>query len=110
MFQLLLALGFPYSQYAYGGKYDVLPTSLRIMSFVAIIIFAIASILVLAKADVIQDFAYPDIAEHGTWFFAFYLGLNTLMNTQSINKWEKRIMTPLSLTVSLSCLIVALGL
>ena len=42
--QLLLALGLPLGKLAFGGKYEKLPTNMRIMSVVAIGILVLASI------------------------------------------------------------------
>ncbi len=102
----------PYGKLAYGGRYEkVLPTNLRIMSVIAIAIFFVATIFVLVKVEFITDFPFPDLANLGIWFFAFYLGiLNTLVNVTSKSKMEKQVMTPISLTTSVCLFIIALGL
>ena len=109
--QLLLALGKPYGKLAYGGRYEeVLPTNLRIMSGIAIAIFFVAAIFVLVKVEFITEFPFPDLANLGIWFFAFYLALNTLMNATSKSKLEKQVMTPISFTASVCLFIIAFGL
>ena len=35
IFHILLALGKPYGRAAYGGKYEILPTNLKIISIIA---------------------------------------------------------------------------
>ena len=111
VFQLLLALGKPYGKMAYGGTQDeVLPPKYRLMSGIAIIIFAIASLFTLVKVGVIQNCPIPDIANLGVWIFAFFLALNTLANITSKSEKERKFMTPLSLIACICLFIVALGL
>lgn len=110
IFQLLLALGKPYGNMAYGGKYEVLPTKYRRMSVIAVAVFLVATFFVLIKIEFIMGFPFPDIANLGLWFFAFYFVLNTLANVISKSKLEKQIMTPISLMTSICLFIIAIGL
>jgi hypothetical protein len=107
-FQILLALGFPLGQAAWGGKYRKLPPGLRIASLFSAGIIAFTSILVLEKANVFSVFNSPTIVTYGVWIFTAFLGLNTIGNFISRSKWEKRIMTPVSLILGLLCLTVAI--
>jgi hypothetical protein len=107
-FQILLALGFPLGQAAWGGKYRKLPPELRIASLFSAGIIAFTSILVLEKANVFSVFNSPTIVTYGVWIFTAFLGLNTIGNFISRSKWEKRIMTPVSLILGLLCLTVAI--
>jgi len=106
--QLLLALGLPLGKLAYGGKYEKLPTNMRIMSFVAIGIFTLGSISVLERAGIITIFNNPIFTLVVVWIMAIYLAFNTLLNAISKSKQEKLIMTPLSLILSICCFIVAI--
>jgi len=110
IFQLLLALGKPYGKAAYGGKYDVLPDNLRILSCIAILIFMAASLFVAVRAEFLINFPFPDIANIGVWVFALYLSFNTVLNSVSESKLEKKIMTPISFTAAICLFIVALSL
>ena len=89
IFQLLLALGLPLGKAAYGGKYEKLPTNLRIASLIVVGIFVLLTVIVI-------------------WILAGYSSLNVLMNAVSKSKWEKRIMTPLSLIIAICCFIIAI--
>ncbi len=108
VFQLLLALGLPLGKLAYGGKYEKLPTNMRIMSLVAIGIFALGSISVLERAGIITIFNNPIFTLIVVWVIAIYSAFNTLLNAISKSKQEKLIMTPLSLILSICCFIVAI--
>ena len=107
-FQILLALGFPYGKAAWGGKYIKLPSRLRIASLFSAGVFVVASLFVLERADVLSVFNSSTITTIAVWILVAFLGLNTLGNFASKSKPEKRIMTPISLTLTLLCLIVAI--
>ena len=107
--QLLLALGLPLGKLAYGGKYEKLPTNMRIMSLVAIGIFALGSISVLERAGIITIFNNLIFTLVIVWIIAIYLAFNTLLNAISKSKQEKLIMTPLSLILAICCFIVAIA-
>ena len=107
-FQILLALGFPFGQVAWGGKYKKLPPGFRIASLFSAGIFVVASLFVLERADILSVINSSTIVTTGVWILVFFLGLNTLSNFASKSKLEKRIMTPTSLTLALLCLIVAI--
>ena len=106
--QLLLALGLPLGKLAYGGKYEKLPAKMRIMSLVAIGIFALGSISVLEQVAIITIFNNPIFTLVVVWIIAVYLAFNTLTNAISKSKREKLIMTPLSLISAICCFIVAI--
>ena len=106
-FQILLALGFPLGQAAWGGKYKKLPPGFRIASLFSAGIMAFASILVMEKASLFSVLHSPKVVTFGIWTLAVFLGLNTIGNFVSRSKWEKQIMTPVTLTLGLLCLIVA---
>jgi hypothetical protein len=106
-FQLLLVSGFPYGQAAWGGKYIKLPSRLRIASLFSAGVFVVASLFVLERADILSVFNNASLVTIGVWILVAFLGLNTLGNFASKSKLEKRIMTPVSLSLALLCLIVA---
>ncbi|MFC1917040.1 hypothetical protein ACFLXH_00100 [Chloroflexota bacterium] len=107
-FQILLALGFPFGKAAWGGKYKKLPPGFRIASLFTAGIFVFTSILVLEKANILSVLYSPKVVTFGIWIFTAFLGLNTISNFISRSKLEKRIMTPVSLTLGLLCLTVAI--
>ena len=108
IFQLLLAIGLRLGKLAYGGKYEKLPTNMRIMSIVAIGIFVLASISVLERAVIIIIFNNPILTMVIVWIIAIYLAFNTLLNLLSKSKPEKLIMTPISLISAICCFIVVI--
>jgi hypothetical protein len=108
LFQLLLALGLPFGRLAYGGKYEKLPSKMKIISLIGIVIFIFASLSVLERAEIITIFNNPMFVTVFVWIIAVYLAFITLMNAISKSKWEKLIMTPISLTLAICCFIVVI--
>ena len=49
-FQILLILGKPLGEYAWGGKYKVLPTKLRVSSVISSIIYILCALIILENA------------------------------------------------------------
>ena len=109
IFQLLLVLGLPLGRLAYGGKYEKLPNNLRIISLSAIAIFVYAIIIVLERAGLITIFNNPMLVVVSVWILAGYLAFITVINAISRSKWEKRIMTLISLVLAVCCFIVAIA-
>ena len=107
-FQILLALGFPYGQAAWGGKHIKLPFHLRIASLFSAGVFVVASLFVLERAAILSVLNSSTIVTIAVWILVALLGLNTLSNLASRSKLEKSIMTPISLILALLCLIVSI--
>jgi hypothetical protein len=107
-FQVGLALGAPWGRAAWGGAHDRLPATLRTAS-------AVAAALWIAAALVILDVAGYDpiplpfaVAGWVAWVLFGMLALGALMNLASRSRWERFLMSPFALVLSLLCLVVAL--
>jgi len=108
VFQLLLVLGLPFGRLAYGGKYEKLPSKMKIISLIGIVIFIFTSLSVLERAEIIIIFNNLMFVTVVVWIIAVYLAFITIMNAISKSKWEKLIMTPISLTLAICCFIVVI--
>ena len=108
VFQLLLVLGLPFGRLAYGGKYEKLPSKMKIISLIGIVIFIFTSLSVLERAEIIIIFNNLMFVTVVVWIIAVYLTFITIMNAISKSKWEKLIMTPISLTLAICCFIVVI--
>ncbi|WP_339318020.1 hypothetical protein [Paenibacillus sp. FSL R10-2734] len=96
---ILLSLGFPYGEFAMGGKYKVMPPKMRVACAISVVVQLIA-ILYLLQAGNVISFGLP--FDRGIcYFFAVYLILNTVMNLLSTSKKERLVMTPLSLVTAI---------
>ena len=105
----LLALGFPYGEFAMGGKHKIMPMQMRIACFISVVIQLMAIVFILQAGNVISISLIAPVAKGVCYFFAFYLFLNTFMNAFSKSKKEKIVMTPLSSITAVCFLITALN-
>lgn len=108
VFQILLALGLPLGAAAWGGQHRVLPTNLRWMSAMSVLILAFAGWIFLARAGVVSPGANQLMVRVLAWIFTGYFALNILMNLfLSHNALERGIMTPTSLLLTICYLLVS---
>ena len=110
VFQAALALGAPWGAAAWGGQNPgVLPMPLRIASgVVAVVVYPIVIVLVLAAAGLISDDWLPIDGTLIMWALAVLLGLGALANFASRSQPERR-WGPVALTIALCCVVIALG-
>jgi hypothetical protein len=106
-FQVLLALGAPLGHLAWGGGAPRLPMRLRWASLGAALILALAGWIVLARADVVAPGPEPIWVRVATWICAGFFALNTAGNVASRSPLERRVMTPLTLSLTICFALVA---
>ncbi len=107
VFHVLLSLGLPLGEAAWGGSHKILPSKLRLASLISSIILLIAGLILLHQGKVVFISTDYILSRVIVWIFTAFLGLNTLGNFVSKSKKEKMIMTPISALALLSCLFVA---
>jgi hypothetical protein len=106
-FQLLLALGVPWGRAAWGGGHDRLPTPLRVASALSAVVLAIAAFVILGRTG--YESGPSALFRWGTWALVGLLAFSALGNFASRSRWEKLLLGPVALLMSLLCLIVALN-
>lgn len=106
-FQLLLALGAPWGQAAWGGGQEgQLPQELRFASTISMVILIGAALIVLGRAGY-WGTRFSELFRRGSWVLAVLLALGSVMNAASPSAWERFMWAPVALMLSLACLIVA---
>ena len=108
IFQLLLASGRPLGRAAYGGKFSVLPTRLRIASGASACLFVVALFIVLARVGHVGDVGHSTFVLVGAWCFVVLFALSTLANLASPSRWEQRCMAPVAFVLTSCFVVVAL--
>jgi hypothetical protein len=111
-FQAGLAAGAPWGAVSYGGRAATddgrLPTPMRVMSALAVVILVLAAWTVLAQGGVVSSGPVSDGAlRNVTWGIAAYLALNTLGNIASKNRTERLVMGSISLILVVLTALVA---
>lgn len=108
-FEGLLALGVPWGRAAWGGTHVRLPRRLRAASAVTVPIYAFAASIVLGRAGLWGGGSLDSLFEWGTWVLVGGMALGAVLNLASRSQWERYIMSPVALVLSLLCLGVSLA-
>lgn len=107
-FQLLLAAGAPWGEAAWGGADEGrLSTGLRVGSAVSILVYAVASMLILRRAGFRVPGIPHAVARIGSWVLGVLLILGAVANFLSQSPWERFLLGPVTLALAGLCLVVA---
>lgn len=108
-FQLLLVIGKPLGNYAWGGQYEVLPRRLRIASVSSIVLYVVFGIFLLSKAGMVNVIPDGMFLTTTMWVLTSYFVLGVFMNAISRSKKERALMTPVALSLAVIFLIATLN-
>jgi hypothetical protein len=103
VFQMMLAAGRPLGRLAWGGRYEVLPVSLRIGSVLSVVSYAVIAWLLWRAV------AQPGDAGPWSWIVTAFFGLGIMMNAASRSRPERLVMTPVVAVLAACGLLIALG-
>jgi len=109
VFHLLLALGVPWGEWAWGGFHNKLPKSLRIGSFISFVLLVIAGFSVLSSTDFI-DLIPHSISRIIVSLLTLIFLASVAGNFNSKNAKERKMMIPLSIFLFCNYLIVGVYL
>jgi hypothetical protein len=108
-FQVALALGAPLGRAAWGGAHERLPGRLRIGSAIAVVVWVLAALIVLARGG-LPVIGLPSIAiEWGPWVLVGLSAVGAMVNFASTSPWERFGWGPLALTLAALCLVLAIS-
>ena len=109
MFQLALALGAPWGQYAMGGAIPGrLPRRLRVAAVVQALVLALLALVVLAHAGLVGVSPVRDLPWL-VWLAVAFSAVSLVLNAISRSTGERRIWVPVAFVLLGSSLIVALN-
>lgn len=105
-FQIMLATGKPWGEYAWGGRHPgTLPTNLRRSSAISAVALAAAGLVILIEGELLL----PDLESVATqiiaWALAAFLLVGAVMNGVSRSKKERNLWTPVN---TVACVLTAL--
>ncbi|WP_340401103.1 hypothetical protein [Paenibacillus sp. FSL H8-0079] len=108
LFQIALAAGVPWGEYAMGGKFPgKYPISMRFACIFQIAILAFMGIIVLSKSGLLLP-RWSSFSDIAIWCVVGYLVLGTILNLITRSVWERRIWAPVTLLMLVSSVIVAM--
>jgi hypothetical protein len=107
IFQLLLALGKPLGEFAWGGQYKVLPQNYRLGSIMAFL-FCIACISLVLQVPLewIPAILPSWLIQFSYGALTILFGFSVLGNTLSKSKKERVLGIPLASMIFLSCFLI----
>lgn len=105
--QLLVAAGILPISILWGGRQSELTPSLRAASVGAVIILGIFIYIIRTRAGLAGAMSIPTWIRVSAWVVTAYMAFNTLGNFVSVNNVEKLFFGPMTLLMTVTCLIVA---
>jgi hypothetical protein len=104
IFQIALAMGAPWGERAWGGRYiGVLPLGMRIASvFSAVLICAFAMVIQIRAGNILPQ--YLELSQPLSWIVVGYSAVGIVMNAITPSKKERNLWLPVvSLLFVTSC-------
>ena len=106
-FQLALAAGAPWGEYAMGGRYPGrFPPAMRVAAVVQAVLLGVLALVVLDKAGVVAlgwTASFPWLA----WVPVVVSLLSAVMNAATRSRLERRLWLPVAIVMLLSSIVVA---
>jgi hypothetical protein len=108
LFQLALALGAPWGEYAMGGRYPgTFPMAMRVSAVGQAALLAAMAVFVLSDAGLVLA-SMAQALPWLIWVVVAFSGISLVLNAISPSAGERRIWVPVALVMLLSSLVVAL--
>lgn len=107
--QLLLAVGILPISMAWGGRQTELTPGLRVASIAAILVLAAFIYIIRYRAGLLGSVPTPTSIRVLAWVVTGFMALNTLGNFASLSSAERLLFGPVTLMITVACLIVAVS-
>lgn len=106
-FQLALAAGAPWGEFAMGGAYPgQFPPELRVAAVVQALILALLALVVLARAGVALP-GWSRMAHKAIWFVVAFSVISLILNSITPSARERAIWAPVALVMVICSVTVA---
>lgn len=107
--QVGLICGAPWGEWAMGGKYPgKFPPKLRVSAFIQLCIILFALLIVLIRGNVFL-ITYFELSRSAVWFVVTLFGISSILNTITSSKKERILGAPVTISMLVSSLIIALS-
>ncbi|MFT4797268.1 MAG: hypothetical protein ACJAYE_002415 [Candidatus Azotimanducaceae bacterium] len=107
IFQLALALGAPWGEWAMGGKFPGrFPLKMRVAAAVQMLLLIFLALIVMVRAEAL--FAdYLSISRSAIWFVVALFVVSSILNIITPSKKERMLWAPITIILLICSLIVA---
>ncbi len=105
--QLLVAAGVIPISVLWGGRQTELTPTLRVASLAAAAVLGVFIYIIRYRAGLVGSVPPPTAIRVAAWVVTGYLALNTLGNFASVTPVEKLLFGPMTLLMTIACLVVA---
>lgn len=109
LFQLALAAGAPWGEFAMGGRFPgKFPPLMRVLYLAQAVVLGFLAVVVLSRAEV----AFADLYQASAvliWVVVGVSGLSLLMNSMTPSKKERNVWAPVALILTVCVVIVAIA-
>ncbi|MGL5540363.1 MAG: hypothetical protein ACRDBX_01880 [Erysipelotrichaceae bacterium] len=106
----LIALGYPYGEYAMGGVYKIVPKKKRAIYGYSMVVQLLAILIVLQCASLVPLLFSYEITKGLGFLFVTIFTVNILTNAISKSKKERYLMTPVSIVIALCYWIIVMAM
>ena len=108
-FQLALAAGAPWGEFAMGGAYPgQFPPELRVAAVVQAVVLGLLALVVLARAGIVLP-KWSKTSRWLAWVVVAFSALSLVLNSITPSARERMIWAPVALVMLISSVIVARG-
>lgn len=113
LFQVALALGVPWGQYAFGGRAvrddGTLPPAYRLASAVAAVLLLLFAAVILVRGGVIGSAGDSTVVTVLSWVIVAFMAINTPMNFMGKHWIERYVFGGITLVLVVLCAVVAVA-
>jgi hypothetical protein len=106
-FHCALALGMPWAELSWGGKYSGrLPAPMRVASVASAVVLVVLALVVLIRAGLLLPRWHP-LSQKVIWVVVAYCGVAVLAHIFTPSKWERIVWLPVVVILFITGLLVA---
>ncbi len=109
LFQLALALGAPWGEYALGGRFPgALPQKMRLAALAQMAVLCMFAVIALARSGLVLQGAY-DVSRIAIWLVAGFFALGSIANLATPSRRERMVWAPVNVALLIASVLIAVS-
>lgn len=106
-FHCALALGMPWAELSWGGKYSGrLPVPMRVASLASAVVLVLLALVVMIRAGLLLP-RWHSLSQKAIWIVVAYCGVAVLAHIFTPSKWERILWLPMVVILFMAGVLVA---